>query len=98
MTQPKEVPRDGWEERFDKTWPNLSTFVPMLGQGDARRAVKDFIRKEIEEAVRGRDEQYQPIFDWLLGQNGEFPNVTDKPHYAFRTELHRRLSLLKETN
>lgn len=27
------------------------------------------------------------IFQWLFGRGGDFPDLSQKPHYAFRTEL-----------
>lgn len=60
---------------------------------------QDFINQAIEEALKSRDkkliERYQDIFSWLLGENGEFPNLSQKPHYRFRTELRERLKKLQ---
>lgn len=41
--------------------------------------------------VRG---EYDEIFKWLLGESGDFPNLSEKSHYSFRTELRERLSAL----
>ena len=51
----------------------------LLGQQDGERRV---------------EAKYKEIFDWLLGLNGDFPNLAEKPHYRFRTELRERLSSL----
>lgn len=54
------------------------------------------IAAETEARVkRGMGERYQPIFDWLFGMNGDFPNLSEPPHYRFRTELQKRLTALE---
>lgn len=40
--------------------------------------------------------KYADIFAWLLGERGDFPNLAEKPHYRFRTELRERLSRTQE--
>lgn len=42
-------------------------------------------------------EKYDDIFAWLLGEHGEFPDLSQKPHYRFRTELRERIKHLRPT-
>ena len=51
----QDKPEADWATEFDKLWPNLYTIIPGLGQGDARRALKQFIAKQIAQA---REEGY----------------------------------------
>ncbi len=53
--------------------------------------MREETRRETLEEIENK---YKDIFDWLLGQNGDFPNLAEKPHYSFRTELRERLSRL----
>ena len=39
--------------------------------------------------------EYNRIFGWLLGNYGDFPDLSKKPHYSFRTELREKLEALK---
>lgn len=56
------------------------------------------MRQEIDEALAERQsceemvEMYDEIFKWLLGEKGDFPDLSQKPHYSFRTELRAKLT------
>ena len=39
--------------------------------------------------------QYDGIYARLLGENGDFPDLSQKPHYKFRTELRERIAKIK---
>lgn len=49
--------------------------------------IADEVRKVVEKT-------YDPIFKWLLGENGDFPESEPGKRYNFRTELRKRLQLL----
>lgn len=49
-----------------------------------------------QAGVEARDVQYKGIFDWLHGLSGDFPDLSQKPHYCFRTELRERLQALSK--
>lgn len=36
----------------------------------------------------------ESIFDWLHGENGEFPDLSQKPHYRFRSQLRQMRKML----
>ena len=47
-------------------------------------------RRKVEEL----EKKYKDIFLWLSGENGDFSDLSQKPHYSFRTELRERLKSL----
>jgi hypothetical protein len=47
-----------------------------------------------DEVLKVVKEKYDPIFKWLLGENGDFPESEQGKRYNFRTELRKRLQLL----
>lgn len=66
--------QDDLMKQFDERWKNLYTVMPGLGQGDARRAVKQFIqdnyipKTEVREVVGETDKpniQEQPD-EWVI--------------------------------
>ena len=56
------------------------------------------MKEQIEIAVRERDEKYNDIFKWLMGDDGdsaiEFPDLSKPPHYRFRSILKQMLDIL----
>lgn len=88
------------EERFAyrfncKTWLTEEDKANCFDLGPTvSAALKVFIRSEISLAVAGERERYAEIFAWLLGEGGDFPDLSQKPHYSFRTELRKKLSTL----
>jgi hypothetical protein len=101
--RPKDPPSvgGGWEERFNTEIEHPYLLSENLGPGCAKK-IKAFIRRvEAEAEARGREKAeklYAPIFDWLYGVNGEFPDLSQKPHYRFRTELRKRLDAARKPN
>ena len=78
MTNPSITKKkETWEERFDKLWPNLYTVVPGLGQGDAIRAVKRFIRQQRSQTLSdlGIDKKLNEgdLFIFIKGKLQPFP-------------------------
>ncbi len=61
-----------------------------------QKDVQSFLRQSLIEAkaegAREREKKYADIFSWLQGLNGDFPDLSQKPHYSFRTELRKRLA------
>jgi hypothetical protein len=47
------------------------------------------------EMLTARDNQHQEIYDWLLGESGDFPASEPGKRYGFRTELRRKINKLK---
>ncbi|MES2216647.1 MAG: hypothetical protein V4481_05135 [Patescibacteria group bacterium] len=92
------------EERFDKIQEstNYSEYTHKrfccggdYCKGDHLGFIKSFIQEELERA-RGEErkrieKKYKDIFDWLHGLNGEFPDLSQKPHYRFRSELDKKI-------
>lgn len=60
--------------------------------------VQERIDSKIDEAsARTAEEQerkYEEIFKWLMGEKGDFPDLSKKPHYSFRKELRKKLSAI----
>lgn len=56
------------------------------------RAVQHLIDRGVAAEKEDKITQYEEIFSWLLGENGNFPDLSQKPHYSFRSELRKRLS------
>lgn len=85
------------EDRFKKSlcWQDKDGKWFLNGNPTTVPDIIHFIHQEISLTEKWKVKQYEDIFKWLLGENGEFPNVMDKPHYAFRTELRRRLTSLQ---
>lgn len=93
--------RDKWNDYF----ANDKDMLLVKSQGyDVERIIK--IRDEIadwwlsklsqasKEAVEGIEMKYEEIFAWLLGMGRDFPDLSKKPHYSFRTELRKKLDAL----
>ena len=57
----------------------------------SREEVWKKIDRLISLVVEQEKEKYKEIFEWLLGEKGDFPDLSQKPHYSFRTELRERL-------
>lgn len=45
--------------------------------------------KEVEKSREAMKET-EDLMLWLLGEDGDFPDLSQKPHYSFRTELRKR--------
>lgn len=59
---------------------------------------EDWLRAALTTYGAKEREKYDEIFAWLLGEKGDFPNLAEKPHYRFRTELRARLAALPQTD
>jgi hypothetical protein len=42
-------------------------------------------------------DQVESIFAWLHGENGDFPDLSQKPHYSFRSQLRTMRKALDDT-
>lgn len=83
-------------EKMKAKYPqDLEGLEPAL-TSDIAEIVLEVLAAETLKAREEVEQKYADIFAWLLGEKGDFPNVTDKPHYSFRTELRKRLSTLSE--
>ena len=98
------------EKRFEKEWEKSNSWEGgQFGSLDERGTTEDeiavfqpskdgtlaFLKNEISLAVKERDKQYKEIFNWLDGSKGDdFPDLSQKPHYRFRSEMRRRLEAL----
>lgn len=84
------INQSGWEKSFDDKFDYgvLSGNDP---DEDITDDVKSFIRQELARQKEEDRKKYDQIFKWLLGKNGDFPDLSQKPHYSFRTELRKRL-------
>ena len=83
---------DSWEDELrNRSYALKAGFV---SEGDYVRLV-EWIRSLLlaheEKVQRGYDE----IFSWLLGEKGDFPDLSTKPRYKFRPELRERLAHTK---
>ena len=47
--------------------------------------------------ITKREQKYQEIFTWLLGENGEFPESEKGKRYNWRPELRNRLKALQNS-
>ncbi len=74
------------------------TEMTLLRIGETYKNLDLIISETIQKTLEEVKKDYDPIFKWLLGENGDFPDLSEKPHYKFRTELRDRLAHLKETN
>lgn len=83
---------ENWESRFIEQFVNDHGTLRGLWGEDAI----DLIRQEICKAEEGKKKEYAEIFAWLLGEKGDFPDFSQKPHYSFRTELRKKLEALKK--
>jgi len=75
-------------EELKKEYPDDAGEIDMLVSDPF---VQDLIAQAKEQGKRERDKEYKPIFEWLCGERGDFPNLAEKPHYRFRTELREKL-------
>ena len=76
----------------------LSTFRPLFKRWlrigltthtkEVREQTLAEVREEREEWKTYHD-QVESIFNWLQGENGDFPDLSQKPHYSFRSDLRR---------
>ncbi len=92
-----------WEEEFyndfvlkqngDLQEVGFWSTYPTKGLHTADR-IKSFIRSVLEKSRQEQRNKYDSIFKWLLGENGDFPDLSQKPHYKFRTELREKLASL----
>lgn len=64
---------------------------------DFENLVDTLIQHAVEAAREAERERHSSIYKWLLGESGEFPNLAEKPHYSFRTELRKRIEALTPT-
>ncbi len=94
MTQQKET----WESLGGKIHKILNeTLWRKLTIREHKRLVKlvaSVFTMGQQAEQRGADraeKKYADIFSWLQGTNGEFPDLSQKPHYSFRAELRSRL-------
>ncbi len=72
--------RKKWQENFFySTTPNsIVSFID-----DALTSIDQQAREEERKKV-------EDVISWLLGENGDFPDLSQKPHYKFRTELRKK--------
>jgi hypothetical protein len=42
-------------------------------------------------------DEVESIFAWLHGDNGDFPDLSQKPHYSFRSQLRTMRKALDDT-
>lgn len=87
-------PKDGMEERILEAAPFLKIELLPIGIDRLIAFIKEDRAVAVKVAVNKRDKKYQKIFDWLYGLDGDFPDLSQKPHYRFRTELRERLARL----
>jgi len=58
--------------------------------------ILEAIKSTKSQAKLEEMKKYDSIFKWLLGEEGDFPDLSQPPHYSFRSELRKRLSILNE--
>lgn len=80
MNQQKE----GMEE---ENWHLITGPNGMCACGDEKGTCGKQLRSKISSTLAQRDEEYAEIFKWLLGEKGDFPDLSQKPHYSFRNIL-----------
>ncbi len=91
------------EERIRREWYKMIYFRETGGEVayalPTINVMTDYwlsiVASEKERAVSERESAYQEVFEWLLGEKGGFPDLSQKPHYSFRTELRKKLQLIK---
>lgn len=81
-----------WNRRFfpaNKNRPGFYTW-----NNPEPEEIEKFISQVEQSAIERTRKTYDPIFKWLLGENGRFPDLSQRPHYSFRSELRERLKSL----
>lgn len=48
--------------------------------------------KSHQAGVEEERRKNKDIFDWLLGEKGDFPDLSQKAHYSFRKELRKKIA------
>lgn len=74
---------------------SLSAKAPYMKINGKEYVLKDAVAQAKAEERDALRKEYTAIFAWLLGEKGDFPDLSQKPHYSFRTELRQRLSHLE---
>ncbi len=78
--------KEGVRDLFSKKW--------LAGDFDSDYSDTLSIDKVVDfwlAEIAARDERLVEIFQWLLGELGDFPDLSTKPHYRFRSELREKL-------
>lgn len=55
------------------------------------QSLNTYRRAVIEEI----DKKYEPLFKWLHGVKGDFPDLSERLYYKFRSKLSERIAAIK---
>ena len=87
---PVQVSLDEWIA--DECQFHAEYLIPM--ENTFRQALTQTAEKARVEERELMKLEYNRIFGWLLGNYGDFPDLSKKPHYSFRIELREKLEAL----